>query len=208
MLNSYLRWALVLTCATTLAACGDDDGAGPVGDQLTETETQALAQVVLNLGLTIFNSTDPASSVVAAHSLDGGFPEQTITFDQEAYDCPEGGQVVVDGSMTVDSETDGESGTFDMNIQQVHDDCVATATNGQTFTLNASPNITTTFDGDFSPTATNVAGEWTGGIGWTSGTRSGTCSIDFQIDVSISESGGASGTVGGTMCGQSITAAQ
>lgn len=209
MLNSkFLRCAIALTFATTAVACGDDDGAGPTdGDQLSETEAQALAGLVFNLAVNIFNSTDPdVAAMASAQSLSGGFPEQTITFDEESYTCPAGGSVVVDGSVTLDTDTDGETGDFDMDIRQRHDDCVSTATNGQTFVLNADPEIDTAFTGNFTPTVADVAGSWTGGIAWTSGSRSGTCSMDFAVDVSIDNQTGGLLSVdnSGTICGVSV----
>jgi len=207
---------LTLAVAVPLAACGGDDGVGLSGDPLSDSEAQALAQVVMSQGLEASQEAEAAQSAArAAGSSTAAIP---FSYDLDVTTpCVVGGTFNVVGSVDGDVTFDGEEiQTLDAtySFQHTHSDCavpVMVEDSEIEFTLDGHPNVTHTYDiiAD-AGSSVELAGDIDGAVDWaTDDGRSGTCPINISIDVagfSFSETTGTlSVAVDGVVCGVSIS---
>lgn len=189
-----------------LVACGDDDSTGP-GEELSDQELAALAEVIFEQGFA-FAFTSGLASQAFAPDFDGpsGAPIGPIDVGPEDQACELGGVVTISGTISGDVTQEGV-GTINFSGTQEHKNCGVQSDEGIQFTLNGNPNTTTDLTIDTQATgAFTIDGTYGGGIAWATGDRSGTCDISINVDASgnFETETVSSGTVTGTVCGRNV----
>ena len=189
-----------------LVACGGDDGngggngTGPDGpDGLTEQEAQEMVEALASTG--VFSPTTGGSMGMSSSAAAVPVDFEVTTSNS----CPGGGSVQVQGTLTGDVNQETGAGDFQLSLEQTHQDCVASAESGRSFTFNGSPSVNT--DMDFTTTAEgsyDVTGSNTGSFDWQSEGESGSCDVDLSYDFSGSAES-FSGSVEGSICGVDVS---
>lgn len=118
-----------------LTAC--DDGAGPAGDVLSETEVVALSEAMAVADFTLTGETPTGESPADGVALD---PVTATTEFTTTRTCPAGGRVVVEGTRTRTWDRDTHSGTSDLALTKTHEAC-ARVVGDVTITVDGDPNI-------------------------------------------------------------------
>jgi len=190
---------LAVGLALTLAACGGDPLGVNSGDELTDTEIQA-----------VFNALGGAVAGIDASAsrtapLDG-IQMAEINVDQGvdvSTPCNLGGEISVNGSLggTVDDETFASDLEMDVGVQ--FDACVIAAEQN---TVSVDGEIQ--FESHFvlNEAAFSADGSQVGGFEFTtSDGRTGSCAIDIDFSASLTEGTSAQSTVSGTVCGRSAS---
>lgn len=191
--------------AIGLTACSDFTSSG---DPLSEGEATELAEVLVGQGFAGFSGFGAAAPMGAPANTDA---KVTISID-DSGPCEGGGTVALAGSMTVEANDAGTSGTLTFNYTVAPAGCEVTTTGGQVFTLTGDPNIKATGDFTFSGTDTGGAFEgslnYDGKFAWESSDgRSGACGVNLKAEYNFSFSGtGSSGsaTLTGSVCGVTV----
>jgi len=198
---SKLRNSLVaLAIASTLSACGGDDGPLGVnsGDPLEEEEIQAVFLAI----------SEAFASINVAGPAAAGPAQATQSFNvsiEESGECPLGGSIAANGS--ANGTVDDVTFEFDMTyrLRMTPSGCqVETATNA--ITLEGAPYIQLDMDFFLSEELIDISGSQTGGIAFTSSDgRTGSCAFDVQFTstANLSAGGGSSSTTG-EVCGVSV----
>jgi hypothetical protein len=190
---------MAIGLALTLAACGGDPVGVNSGDELTDTEIQA-----------IFNAFGGAFSSVGASAhasapLDG-MQMAEIDVDQEvnvSAPCNLGGEISLNGSVdgTVDDETFASNLEMEVGVQF---DACGVASDQNTLTVDGEIDFYSHVvlnDGSFS-----ADGWQRGGFEFaTNDGRSGSCAIDIEFSASYTEGTSAQSSVTGRVCGRSAS---
>jgi hypothetical protein len=169
---------LTIPALVLLAACGDD-GTGPGGDTLTETEVAALMS-------TLSGSTAELSPTGFAVDGSGRF-----SLDEP---CPQGGRMTGAGRVTEQSQT---RMAFDLSLE--YQDCQQ-ASGAGVFQLDGSLREVGSFV--FSQSSPSFELSLTGDFDWGLGDRSGNCEIDLEM--AFAQPDAVSFT--GTICGEPASA--
>lgn len=190
---------LAVGLTLTLAACGGDLVGVNSGDELSDTEIQA----IFNAFSGALDGVDASASRVAPQD---GIQMADIDVNQSvniSTDCNLGGEISLSGSVegTVDDETFASN--LEMGIGIQFDACII-----------ASEENTVSVDGDIqfdshvviSEGAFSVDGSQVGGFDFTTNDgRIGSCAIDIDFSASLSEGTSAQSSVTGTVCGRSAS---
>jgi len=190
---------LAVGLALTMAACGGDPVGVNSGDELSDTEIQA----IFNAFGGALDGVDASASRVAPQD---GIQMADIDVNQSvnvSTDCNLGGEISLSGSVegTVDDETFASN--LEMGIGIQFDACII-----------ASEENTVSVDGDIqfdshiviNEGAFSVDGSQVGGFDFTTNDgRIGSCAIDIDFSASFSEGTSAQSSVTGTVCGRSAS---
>jgi hypothetical protein len=190
---------LALGLALTMAACGGDPLGVNSGDELSDTEIQA----IFNAFSGALDGVDASASRVAPQD---GIQMADIDVNQSvniSTGCNLGGEISLSGSVegTVDDETFASN--LEMGIGIQFDACII-----------ASEENTVSVDGDvqfdshivIDEGAFSVDGSQVGGFDFTTNDgRIGSCAIDIDFSASLSEGTSAQSSVTGTVCGRSAS---
>lgn len=182
----------------SLAACGDDDPTGP-GDALTDTEVAALVEALFTTAVDPSLPDGGASSGPAA-AASVSFPiDETVT-------CSLGGSIRMRGSVKVTLGGNDDSGTYEHQIEQVHQNCVVQVA-GVTgsFRFAGAPAIVSTVEAEIeNGLVTDFEGAENGTVRWTLGDREGRCQVDLDYVISPTLPANPSYRVTGQVCGRSV----
>jgi len=194
-----LMSGLAVGLALSLTACGDNPVGINSGDELTDTEIQA----IFNAFGGAMDGVGTSASRVAPQD---GIQMAEITVDQSvnvSAGCDLGGEISLSGSVegTVDDETFASN--LEMGIGVQFDACVI-----------PSDQNTVSVDGDIQfdshvvidEGSFSVDGSQLGGFEFTTNDgRIGSCAIDIDFSASLSEGTSAQSSVTGTVCGRSAS---
>ena len=200
---SRLLLVLLLAQATlALAACSDDDPAGPNEDQMTQEEANALAQALYGGELLTLGYSDPGS----VQNLP---PGATLPVDA-TLDCQGGGQATFSGQASSFLSAAEDSLGIRLSGVLIPTACVVTG-DGATFTLDGMPSIEQ--DGSIaialSSFTTVLSFTASGSVNWMGGDRAGNCGVDTAINavIELNLAPGApapTAQVTGSLCGRTI----
>lgn len=183
-----------------VAACGGDGPTGSnSGDELTQTEIQALFNE-LGVAMASLGLGEPPT---AGPSASAGSVPFEVDFNQSAA-CTEAGTISLRGS--VNGNFDDETNTGDMSVDLFLDFNACQVSSETTmFTVDGDPEIQFMADMAFTPTTVSIDGSQQGGFRFTTADgRTGSCAIDLTFSSSVnSETSEVSQSVSGTVCGQS-----
>ena len=203
-MSKRVWFGLAPVLALGLAACGG--GFTASGDALTESEAADLAEGLVENGFAGFGGAAGAPS--RAPSMPAA--NVTVTLDDTAP-CEGGGTVALKGSLSVNVNQAGTSGTFGFDYTVAPSGCQLIA-GGKTFTINGDPNIKA--NGDFSFTSgTNTETfegslNYDGKFGWTSSDgRAGACGVDLTANYDFTFGGTTTtgtATLTGSVCGVTV----
>jgi hypothetical protein len=192
-----------LLAALGVAACGDD---GPVatGDQLSETEIQALSSLILSSG---FESTTSLPAVAAAVADGPQAAPFTYTGTVDATTpCSLGGSVHISGTAMVDGDDETLEYRVTYDVDQAHDGCVELAETGQQFDLTSSLAMDVLADiaGAAGSESLYLEGEVLGTVNWKSEGREGGCPVTLNYEAQLT-TGTISVTASGEVCESSFS---
>jgi len=192
-------WTLIATMA--LGACGEDPTVVNSGN-LTEAEARAIAEFLLS------STYDNAfSSVQGAPDGPQAVPFNFTTQVDVTAPCPLGGVVDISATATISGDTEQEGGSIEMNMTEVHQDCMAEQEGtGIQFTLNGHDDVVASFSATSTPSGDmTVSGSLVGGLDWMTANGEGTCVINMSYSASGNElTGPVSATVTGSICGVEV----
>ncbi len=190
---------LVTGLALTLTACGGDPMGVNSGDELTDTEIQA----VFNAFGNAVGDLDASAHVVAPQD---GIQMADININRTVSvtaPCNVGGEISLNGSVdgTVDDETFASD--IEMGLDVEFDAC-GIESEQNTLSVDGEIQFDAHFvisEGGFSTDGTQV-----GGFSFTTNDgRSGSCAIDIDFSASYAEGTSAQSSVSGTVCGRSAS---
>lgn len=190
---------LAVGLALTMTACGGDLVGVNSGDELSDTEIQA----IFNAFSGALDGVDASASRVAPQD---GIQMADIDVNQSvniSTDCNLGGEISLSGSVegTVDDETFASNLEMGIGIQFYA--CII-----------ASEENTVSVDGGIQfdshvvidDEAFSVDGSQVGGFDFTTDDgRIGSCAIDIDFSASLSDGTSAQSSVTGTVCGRSAS---
>ena len=187
----------ILFATFVLSACGDSTGPG---DDLSEEEAEALAEVVIR---TMIAGTEEAGGA-------GGGPLAVpFTFETDVNGnapCPLGGTVGYDGSATLIGDTESDDGTFSYSMTYVHASCTARSESGIRFSVSGAPSVVASMTVVAVGNSVDMVASFSGAVEWDSEGRSGTCSISIEMTTdfdALSEVGAAA--VSSSVCGRTFS---
>ncbi|HEX7088529.1 MAG TPA: hypothetical protein VF192_00240 [Longimicrobiales bacterium] len=197
--------AVAVTMAALLAACSEDDPAGPgySGDQLTEAEAEAvwtaLVEVTDSARVGIMENDPPDASLLNPASAMPG----NISFEHTStHPCPVDGTVAVALNVDLAYDEEAESLDYDARGSLTHEEC-SFSHDSVTFTVDGDPNLSfaarvVVAEGVFEPITESVEGafEWSASDG-----RSGRCIVDLSKVTDLTE---GKRTLQGEVCGHTI----
>lgn len=216
--------ALMSMAAFALAACGDDDPAGPEA-QISAEQAERVALAVSEAagraaGIALAEAQQAAGGSLASPlAVEPSIQPRTqqapgqFTWDfDSSTECPEGGTVGAAGSGSLESSDDGGTIGFDWTAQVSYGECGVETDDGIFVLSTASPvdlggSGEAVADGEGSLEG-NFDWSYAGSVAWNElDGPSGTCTID--LTAALDFQGGASGatwsgTVAGSVCGQSV----
>jgi len=201
--QSYLVCSAGLVLA--VAACSDSTGLKGGISQADANQLAADMDAVSTLGATDFgpsasfligvDGTGSSASVATAP-----FPiNTTFTVTRQ---CPRGGQVVIDGSVTGTGDRTTHSLTLDANATRTDTNCAFDTRDG-VLTINGNPNLT--FTGHLNIVNGAPSGLQTqshkGSFTWARTGGSGTCDVDITSSFDPSTH---TLTITGSFCGHTV----
>jgi hypothetical protein len=176
-----------------VAACGDDDPTDLIeGDELTQAEAEALAEVVAGTLFATYGQGALAAPARASGTLEV----------EDNFPCEFGGSVDVIGDLTFDIDDETGDGTITFDVTQDHIDCGAESEEGIRFVLNGAPDITSTFTIVQDGNLLSFSGGYDGAVGFETEDKEGTCSldVDFSLQGNVATETGTA-TLNGRVCG-------
>jgi hypothetical protein len=190
----------ILFSAFALAACGDN---GPDPIQLTEAQAEDMMDALASAG-----AFDPGTGLgVVAQMRSAAIAEAVVTSTVQASGpCPDGGTAGINGSVTI-NDNNAPTVTFTMSVAQTFSGCMSTSTEGNLWTFNGAPNITSTFSMSMNEStgAFTMTGTQKGALDVAGPDGSGRCVIDISLSLTGNDNTGAlTGSLTGTVCGVSI----
>jgi hypothetical protein len=196
---------VAVTMAVLLAACSDDDPAGPgfSGDQLSKVEAEAVLTAIFEIADAtrdeiMENQPVMGSGLTTASAMPG-----SISFKHTStHPCPEAGSVAVSLNVDLEYDEEAESLDYDARGSLTHEKCGFEHENVH-FTVDGDPNISfatrvIVTEGVFEPITESLKGafEWSAHDG-----RSGRCVIDLSR---VTDLVGKKRTLQGEVCGHTI----
>lgn len=229
--NALSRVVWVPLIALTLG-CGD---AGPDLGELSEAEAASMLAALSTVWFPSPSAPSPSPSRVTftGPTL---VPETTLRQDTTdiVVSCPAGGSASVLSidsiSITIDTRINPSPDTTyatntsyggNTTTTTGYAGCQSTGGQGNTWTFDASPGLTFSYDIDGTidshsltnqtsviSTTTNWSGLWSGSFSWSSGSRSGSCTISLTSTSATSNIDGqvsTSFTQQGQICGVAVS---
>jgi hypothetical protein len=184
-------------------ACSDS-GTSPAGDDLTDSEFEALIEALAEVGTFSLDLSGPAAASDGKTVLAADLTEFDLS---ESVPCPLGGSVDVEGTFGWDVDEGTGITTMSISSTTTHRSCqVRAPSSGMEFELNGNPRMTTQVSAEISEMAMlmSISGTESGAIRWEKGDKSGTCAVDLEY--AISDAGSAEPTVSveGSICGRAV----
>jgi hypothetical protein len=200
-----IRNATILLSAIALVACGD--GKGPALITITEAQAEDMMDALANAGA--FDPGAGLSVASAARASNAAIvaPAIVSTTVEASGPCPNGGTAGINGSMTMNDNA-APTITFTMSVAQSFNGCKSTSTEGNLWTFNGAPNITSTFSMSMNETTGifSMSGTQKGALDVVGPDGSGRCVLDVTMSLQGNDNTGTlTGSLTGTVCGVSIT---
>ncbi len=164
---------LTVVALAGLTACSDSTAIE--AGVLTAAESEELAGAVM----------------VAVFSTSGSVPQPAqaglamVTWAAEIDDtvpCMGGGSVGVAASAQVEVDNQTGDAQIQWSMTQIHDGCVVTGSNGQTFTLTGAPSMNVAFTVNSTTLGTEWGGSVQGDVDWVTDGRTGSCLVDMEFN--------------------------
>lgn len=164
--------------------------------------------------LTAAESEELAGAVmVAVFSTSGTVPQPAqaglamVTWAAEIDDilpCMGGGTVDVAASAQVEFDQQSGDAQIQWSMTQIHDGCVVTGTNGQTFTLTGAPSMNVAITVNSTTLGTEWGGSVQGDVDWVTDGRTGSCMVNMEFNGSSTPLQSVSAQIVGNVCGFAI----
>lgn len=212
--------ALASLMAVGLAACGDDEPAGPDGD-VSQAQAERVAVAVNAAAGQAFGAAAQQSgsgallNVAPTPAASTGRTARAATLDwtfDNSASCPVAGSASVAGEGTIETTDDASSVSWVWTSQVGYDGCGVETQDG-VFTLTTSSPLQFTGSGQLTA---DDAGGGTGSFDWSvSGTvqwdeqggPSDTCDFDLSASLDVESTGSSAsstGSVSGSVCGHTV----
>lgn len=188
--------AFAFAATLFLAACGDDDPTRP-DDALTDAEITALVDALF------VSAVDPELPGDGAASGPAAAASVSFPID-DTVPCTLGGSIRMRGAITVTVDDTEESGTYEHEITQTHQNCSVRAQN-LTFVFAGAPSVVSTVEAEIEDgEVVEFEGAEEGTVRWTLGERQGRCEVEVEYTIAPTPPANLSYRVTGKVCGRPI----
>jgi len=188
---------LTLMASIGLTACGDSTA--PQLGELSEAEVESLAGAAL---LSVFSVSAGVPQPVPAP---GGPALATYAAEvDDTFPCAGGGTIAVAASVQVEVDDQTGDAQLQWSMTQIHNGCVVTGADGQSFTLTGAPSMNVAFTVSTTGTSGQWAGSLEGNIQWVTEGRTGSCLVDADFGGSSVPSQGVTAEMTGSVCGFTV----
>ena len=188
------RVGAALALMVGVAACSDDNGNGdPTGPgaELSSEEVQLMMEAWQELPFMA-----GTASFGVAHAPEGiAFQSGSQEF-QEQDDCPEGGSITFEGTVSA-SET-----AMNADLTNTANDCQSSDSEGNVWTFNGGIGTTLEMTGSENEFQMNVSQQ--GDLAFDSSVGSGTCGMNVSVSMQGSENSGQM-EMNGSVCGEDVS---